>query len=500
MAFFSVMGRKRGGGARVAAAVSLALALVVPFASHEGRAAALTSPSGAAPVPTTTLPSIPKIDPQYTDGQSPATLLAHAISLASLGVDHTAVAAAVTATQNRLDSDALTARQAQSASDAAGRLAGAARAQEQASTAAAEGMSAALRQAVVELYMAGPDPLTVNPGAGRLALYAQDYADSALGPYGVLAQHRAIEQQQSQASRVAEREARLAAALASKARKALADQQAQLHRLDAELTAVSASSALAVAADHNTLASEAAKELLSASSLQFTPKAPLPPPVSTTSVALTWAFAELGKEYVWGATGPDTFDCSGLTQFVWRAAGVDIPRVAADQDAWAIPVPLSQLLPGDLVFFGTTDIHHVGIYIGDGLMINAPHTGTVVQVSSIWWSDLAGFGRVHAPGTPVPPHNTPTPSAPAVPAVLPTAGPVPSQTKPPTGWKPKPGETTPIRLGTPEPGSSGRATTTPDIGTTTTSTSTVVTSTTSTSTTDPSSSSTTSTTVGDATP
>ena len=85
-----------------------------------------------------------------------------------------------------------------------------------------------------------------------------------------------------------------------------------------------------------------------------------------------------------------------MTQYVWRQAGVTIPRVAAAQYAWTIPVPLSQLLPGDLVFYGTTDIHHVGIYIGDGLMINAPHTGTVVQVSSIWWSDLAGFGRVHA--------------------------------------------------------------------------------------------------------
>ena len=91
---------------------------------------------------------------------------------------------------------------------------------------------------------------------------------------------------------------------------------------------------------------------------------------------------------------------------------MSIPRVAADQYAWTIPVPLSQLLPGDLVFFGKTDIHHVGIYIGDGLMINAPHTGTVVQVSSIWWSDLAGFGRVHAAGAPVPlPPGTHHPAA-----------------------------------------------------------------------------------------
>jgi peptidoglycan DL-endopeptidase CwlO len=98
------------------------------------------------------------------------------------------------------------------------------------------------------------------------------------------------------------------------------------------------------------------------------------------------------------------------------------------------------------VFYGQTDIHHVGIYIGDGLMINAPHTGTVVQVSSIWWSDLAGFGRVHAPGTPVPLHQPPTVQKPAKPVVVPTAGPVPSQTKAPPGWKPKPGSSTPFEV------------------------------------------------------
>ena len=168
--------------------------------------------------------------------------------------------------------------------------------------------------------------------------------------------------------------------------------------------------------------------------------------MSTTPVALSWAFAELGKTYVWGATGPNTFDCSGLTQYVWREAGVSIPRVAAAQDAWTIPVPLSRLLPGDLVFYGETDIHHVGIYIGDGLMINAPHTGTVVQVSSIWWSDLAGFGRVHAPGTPFPLHQPPSIAKPATRVVVATPGPVPSQRKAPPGWKPHPGSSTPFEV------------------------------------------------------
>jgi cell wall-associated NlpC family hydrolase len=67
--------------------------------------------------------------------------------------------------------------------------------------------------------------------------------------------------------------------------------------------------------------------------------------------------------------------------------------VAADQQAAAIPVPISQLAPGDLVFFGAP-AHHVGIYVGGGRMVDAPHSGANVTVVPIWWDDLAGFGRV----------------------------------------------------------------------------------------------------------
>jgi cell wall-associated NlpC family hydrolase len=305
----------------------------------------------------------------------------------------------------------------------------------------------------------------VNPNAGPSIAYAAVYADSALSPYGILATRQADIGARNSALhevQVAEQEANRQA---RKQASALAAERSESSRLETELRSISLASASAVESDHVSLASQAGKELLAASALEFKSKAPLPAPLSTTPVALAWAFSELGKPYVWGATGPNTFDCSGLTQFVWHAAGVSIPRVAADQDAWTIPVPLSSLLPGDLVFYGKTDIHHVGIYIGDGLMINAPHTGDVVQVSSIWWSDLAGFGRVHAPGTPVPPHQPPTVAKPAPALVIPTAKPVPSQTKPPKGWKPKPGETTPILLGGPaqsgSDGTSQATTTTP---------------------------------------
>ena len=407
------------------------------------------SPPTNAPATSTTLPPVPAVALAYTDGQPPQTLLSKALALSALGVGNRALVTAVTATQRKLDADALTARHFGSeAATARARAAGAATAAARAG-AQFSSMAGAVEQAVVYLYTAGPSSISVSPNAGRAALYAQDYAESTIGPYGILARWQAVSSERARALGTARHEADVAEAAAAKAAKALAAEQKELQQMKAELASVTGAAAAAVAADHFSLAVQAGKELLSASSLEFTPRSPLPPPVSTTNVALTWAFAELGKQYVWGATGPDTFDCSGLTQFVWKAAGVSIPRVASDQDAWSIPVPLSQLLPGDLVFFGTTDIHHVGLYIGDGLMINAPHTGTVVQVSSIWWSDLAGFGRVHYPGTPVPSHNVPTPKQPAPAVVIPVSGPVPSQTRPPAGSKPKAGDTMPIRLSTP---------------------------------------------------
>jgi cell wall-associated NlpC family hydrolase len=454
------MGRLRGGGsglivAAMAATSLLAGVLVLPgqavASSNETTVASLPAPSvsGPATAAATTLPALPQVSPTYTDGQTPSALLSNAITLSSLGTDNSVLIEAVAVTQAKLDADEHLAEKARAGFTAAATAAAAARARAASAEADYSKMAGAIRQAVLYLYTSGPDGLTISPMAGPAAIYAQDYAESTIGAYGVLARRQSVEQERAQALRAAGDDARRAAGAAAASVKALADEHKELGQLKSELASAAGASAPAVEVDHMSLASQAGSELLSESGLQFTPKTPIPAPVSTTSVALTWAFAQLGKEYVWGATGPDTFDCSGLTQFAWKAAGVSIPRVAADQDSWTIPVPLSELLPGDLVFFGTTDIHHVGIYIGDGLMINAPHTGTVVQVSSIWWSDLAGFGRVHSPGAPVPPHSAPTITKPAVAVVIASAGPVPSQPKPPAGWRPAPDSTTPIRLSDP---------------------------------------------------
>jgi cell wall-associated NlpC family hydrolase len=121
------------------------------------------------------------------------------------------------------------------------------------------------------------------------------------------------------------------------------------------------------------------------------PPPPAPAPSSGAAAALAYARAQLGKPYQWGAAGPGTFDCSGLTMRAWGAGGVSLPHFAAGQYAATAHVAIADLQPGDLVFFGS-DLHHVGIYVGGGQMINAPTTGSVVRYDGIFWPDLQPYG------------------------------------------------------------------------------------------------------------
>lgn len=116
--------------------------------------------------------------------------------------------------------------------------------------------------------------------------------------------------------------------------------------------------------------------------------------------AINFAIAQIGLPYVWGGNGPQQghagFDCSGLTKAAYATAGIELPRTAHTQYFATRPVdPDEALEPGDLVFYGhpSTKIHHVGIYIGNGQMINAPTFGMPVQVASYKFSDYAGAGR-----------------------------------------------------------------------------------------------------------
>ncbi|MFE9814930.1 NlpC/P60 family protein [Streptomyces sp. NPDC005773] len=107
---------------------------------------------------------------------------------------------------------------------------------------------------------------------------------------------------------------------------------------------------------------------------------------------MAFARAQLGKPYVWGATGPASYDCSGLTQAAWKAAGVDIPRTTWDQVNVGTRIATEDLRPGDLVFF-YDDISHVGIYKGDGMMIHAPKPGANVREESIYYMPIYGSVR-----------------------------------------------------------------------------------------------------------
>ncbi|MFD7612673.1 NlpC/P60 family protein [Streptomyces sp. NPDC059828] len=109
--------------------------------------------------------------------------------------------------------------------------------------------------------------------------------------------------------------------------------------------------------------------------------------------AIAYAYGALGSPYVWGATGPSAYDCSGLTQAAWRSAGVALPRTTYTQIDAGRRVPRSQLAPGDLVFF-YSGISHVGLYIGNGQMIHAPRPGAPVRVAPIDQMPFAGATRV----------------------------------------------------------------------------------------------------------
>ncbi|HZI96466.1 MAG TPA: C40 family peptidase, partial [Actinomycetales bacterium] len=111
-------------------------------------------------------------------------------------------------------------------------------------------------------------------------------------------------------------------------------------------------------------------------------------PNQTADRAVQAAGQVLGVPYQWGAVGPGSFDCSGLTSWAYRQAGVSIPRTSRAQYAALPTVPLAQLAPGDLVFWAhgsdPSSIHHVGLYIGEGRMVHAPRTGDVVRVAALW--------------------------------------------------------------------------------------------------------------------
>jgi peptidoglycan DL-endopeptidase CwlO len=182
----------------------------------------------------------------------------------------------------------------------------------------------------------------------------------------------------------------------------VAEYKAQYDRLSAEekarAEAEAAAAAAAAAADAAARASQAASRAdrptassSSASSSSSSSSSAAPAPAASAPVvagsgaaatAVNTAMAQLGKPYVWAAAGPSSFDCSGLVQYAYKAAGISLPHSSSAQASMGTAVTRAQLQPGDLIAF-YSPVSHIGIYIGNGQMVHAPTSGDVVKVASI---------------------------------------------------------------------------------------------------------------------
>jgi len=256
--------------------------------------------------------------------------------------------------------------------------------------------------AVQEFIDGGPTSRAVNSMLGqgdlRAVALAQLFEHVAISKTTDVLDASKAAQQDYQAGlsqlRAEQKRAHAAAADLQAARAAaegaVAQQQSHLAKVQGDLAAL-------VAAERARL--QAAREAQARAAAAQRPPRPMviprrtgPNPSTTptpavdgnrAATAVAEAKRQLGKPYRWGGAGPDSFDCSGLTMWAWRAAGVSLPHYSGAQYSETTHIPLSELQPGDLVFF-YRDLSHVGIYVGGGQMIHAPHAGEVVQYSSIY--------------------------------------------------------------------------------------------------------------------
>ena len=167
---------------------------------------------------------------------------------------------------------------------------------------------------------------------------------------------------------------------------ALAQETALQKTVDARLAAIIAEQAHAGAGELDAPNPAAARATLAAALLTHLPAAPNP----AAATAVRAALSAVGRPYVWGGAGPQHFDCSGLVLWAWGKAGVSLPHWTGDQVGLGWPVAMADLVPGDLVFMwrpgakgGPPD--HVAMYIGNHMIVQAPHVGGYVEVSSMWW-------------------------------------------------------------------------------------------------------------------
>jgi peptidoglycan DL-endopeptidase CwlO len=194
---------------------------------------------------------------------------------------------------------------------------------------------------------------------------------------GILAEASAAQTEAEQARTDADAAAAEAAAALSALHEQQAQVQAQADEYEADFTRLTA-------AEQATVTAAVAGPVLEAPSAAVAAAA-APGPAAATAVQT--ALAQMGDPYVWGASGPDGFDCSGLTSYAYAAAGIALPHSSGAQSQLGTPVSRADLMPGDIVYF-YSPVSHVGIYIGDGKMVHARTFGQPVAVTSV---DQAGY-------------------------------------------------------------------------------------------------------------
>jgi cell wall-associated NlpC family hydrolase len=204
---------------------------------------------------------------------------------------------------------------------------------------------------------------------------AEDFV-SSLGTLDAIAGHTAdVVTQVNEAANEAERTRAAADKAASEARQAFEKISAQQADLESEIADYRRQyDALTAPQQHEVVQAHAGTSV------------PVPTGVTASSasaqVAVNTALAQVGDPYVWGAGGPDAFDCSGLMQYAYSAAGVSLPHSSSLQSGMGSPVSVSSLQPGDLLFF-YSPVSHVGMYIGNGQMVHASTSGSPVKVVAL---------------------------------------------------------------------------------------------------------------------
>ncbi|MFJ9636284.1 NlpC/P60 family protein [Streptomyces sp. NPDC101178] len=273
-------------------------------------------------------------------------------------------------------------------------------------------------QAALELSRGDAGRLARQQYQGRTEFSAYLQLLLARDPLRALDQSHVVERVAAGRAATVERltaNARRADALAAAARKAVDEQKKlvarqkkqrdavrdKLKEVEALLATLSAEQLTQLAGLEERGVTAAQSELVASGALSTAR-----PPTRQGGDAVSYAIEQIGKPYVWGAEGPGSFDCSGLTSQAWATAGRPVPRTSQEQWKQLPKVPISSLRPGDLVIY-FPKATHVALYIGDGLVIQAPRRGTKVKVSPVASNPLLGAVRPDPAGTPLSTYTRP---------------------------------------------------------------------------------------------